>query len=205
MVIMEHVNLITDKDQAHLLGLVEQECALLMPNEPERLGSVSFQLHPHKPSETNFPTDDSLYVFQLRFGMLSLFSHKQLKLNSPGEYMKDITPIIKENKSKIKTALIEYCQNQLETIVTMELEPALRQQFPYLFNYQLKLCQARIKNKYMLDLGWPSLCISISWTDDYGEYQEFMYPLCLNRDTRCFQFDMQQLITALQRFVHALI
>lgn len=202
---MDRINVLSKKDQAILLGLLEQECALLLPDEPERLGPITFHLHPHKLSEANSPADDSLHIFQLRYGMLSLFSYKQVKLNSQGEYMNDITHIIKANKSKIKTALIEYCQNQLETIINIELEPYLRKQFPYLFNYRLKLCQARLKNKDMLDIGWPSLCISISWTDDYGEYQEFMYPICLNKITRRFQLEVRQIVTAFQRYIHALI
>ncbi|MEJ2545135.1 MAG: hypothetical protein P8Y99_13795, partial [Calditrichaceae bacterium] len=202
---MEEVNLLTEKDTKELLQTVEKACNILIPDEKERLGEISFHLYKYDNSENIDNFGKQSWTFQIRYGMHTVFNKKHIKISSNKNYHEIITKIICDYKDKIYASIVEYCQNQMDIMVKMELEPQFQQRFSYIFNYDLKLCKSRNRNKQMLNAGWPSLCIAISWNDDYGEFQEFMYPLHINPDTRKFNLDSDHILSAFQSYRDSVI
>jgi hypothetical protein len=202
---MEEINLLKDKDIEQLVQAVGNSCGILLPNEKERLGEISFHLYKFDNPESSERYGKESLAFQIRFGMHPIFSKKHIKNQNNNDYVKYLSGIICENKEKIYASIIEYCQSQLDTIVAMELEPEFNRKFPYIFNYDLKLCKSRNRNKQMLDAGWPSLCIAISWNDEYDEFQEFMYPLTIDPDNKKFNLDPSIILSAFQNYRDAII
>jgi len=202
---MEEINILTAEDIKALLKSVEKECTLLIPDEKERLGELSFHLYEYDKSGASGNTNGKSVVFQIRYGMHKIFSKKHLTVNLKNKYLEDLVKVVCENKNDIKKAIIDYCQSQLETIISLELIPEFNKRFPYLFSYELKLCKARKKNQLMIKYGWPSLCVMISWTDEFGDFQEFMYPLMIDPESRHFQIETSKIISAYQTYRDQLV
>ena len=199
------MNLLTQNDTEELWRTVEKSCNILIPDEKERLGEMSFHLYKYDNTESSDNYGKQSWTFQIRYGIHTVFSKKHIKMPSSQNYIESLTKIICDNKNKIYTSIIEYCQNQMDTMVSMELEPEFNSRFAYIFNYDLKLCKSRKRNKQMLKAGWPSLCIAISWNDDYGEFQEFIFPLTINPDTRKFNLNSDKILSAFQSYRDSVI
>ena len=202
---MEEVNLLSEKDTIELLQTVERSCKILIPDEKERLGEISFHLYKYDNSENTDNFGKQSWTFQIRYGVHTVFSKKHIKIPANQNHHGVLVKIICDNKGKIYTSIVEYCQNQMDTMVKMELEPQFHQRFSDIFTYDLKLCKSRNRNKIMLKAGWPSLCIAISWNDDYDEFQEFMYPLTINPDTRKFNLNSNKILSAFQSYRDSII
>lgn len=202
---MEEVNLLTEKDTKELLQTVEKFCDILIPDEKERLGEISFHLYKYDNADNTDNYGKQSWTYQIRYGVHTIFSKKHINIPADQNYNDVLAKTICDHKDKIYASIVEYCQNQMDTMVKMELEPQFQQRFSYIFTYDLKLCKSRNRNKQMLNAGWPSLCIAISWNDDYGEFQEFMYPLTINQDTRRFNLDSDKILTAFQSYRDSII
>ncbi len=197
---MEEVNLLTEKDTEELLMTVEQSCNILIPDEKERLGEISFHLYKYDNAESSDNYGKKSWTFQIRYGVHTVFTKKHIKIPSSQSYIECLTKIICDNKNKIHVSILEYCQNQLDTMVKMELEPEFNRRFSYIFNYDLKLCKSRNKNIKMVKAGWPSLCIAISWNDEFNEFQEFIYPLSLDPNNKKFNIHTDRILTAFRNY-----
>lgn len=202
---MEEINLLTSEDTANLLTTVEKSCSILLPDEKERLGELSFHLYQFNNHGSSENYGKESFAFQIRYGMHPIYSKKHIKLQTNQYSIENLSKIICENKDVIYGSIIQYCQTQLDTIITMELEPEFNRRFPYIFSYELKLCKTRNKNEQMIKAGWPSLCIAISWNDEYNEFQEFMFPLTIDPDCRKFNVDADKILAAFQKYRDELI
>lgn len=202
---MEEINLLTNKDIEKLLQTLSESCGMLLPDEKERLGEISFHLYQFNNPESSEKYGKESFAFQIRYGMHPIYSKKHIKLQTNQNSIEHLSKIVCENKDAIYDSIIQYCQTQLDTIIAMELEPEFNQKFPYIFSYDLKLCKTRKKNQQMLKVGWPSLCIAISWNDEYNEFQEFMYPLTIDPESRKFNIKTEMILTAFQKYRDELI
>lgn len=202
---MEEINLLTEKDIEQLVKTVVKSCNILLPDEKERLGEISFHLYKFDNPDSSERYGKESLAFQIRFGMHPIYTKKHIKFQNKQQYIGYLSGIICDNKDKIYASIIEYCQSQLDTIVAMELEPEFNRKFPYIFSYDLKLCKSRNRNKMMLEAGWPSLCIAISWNDEYDEFQEFMYPLSIDPANKKFNLDPSTILSAFQNYRDAII
>jgi hypothetical protein len=198
---MEELNLINNQQGMELWKALEQNTGLLLPRDKEHFGEVSF--HVYVRTRTDFEKNDNEYVFHIRWGMHKIFSEKHLCLKNPAECLDDLIKVIKSNKNQIKIKLIEYIEGQLGSIVTLELEPAFNQKFSSLRLYEIKVDRGRNKNN--VSHGWPNICIFISWYDEFGYFQEFIYPIRLYRETRCFRIPIPEIITQFQRYRDSLV
>ena len=118
---MEEVNILSQKDKSLLLEKLEKECALLIPQDKDRLGELQFHLFKYKGQNGNGKPQD--YFFQIRMGIHQIFSKKHLPFCEKGDCIAKLESIIAANKKQIKNSIIDYCQNQLDTVLTVELEP----------------------------------------------------------------------------------
>lgn len=202
---MEEINRLTQNDSIALLKTVEDNCAIIIPDEKERLGEISFHLYQYNCADNCDNFGKTSWTFQIRYGIHPVFTKKHIKILTGQNQIEILSKIICENKNVIYTAIIEYCQNQMDTMVSMELEPEFNRRFSYIFNYDLKLCKSRKKNKLMLKAGWPSLCIAISWNDEFNEFQEFMYPLMIDPESKKFNLHPGTILTAFQKYHDAII
>ncbi|MBN1407900.1 MAG: hypothetical protein JW956_08930 [Calditrichaceae bacterium] len=202
---MEEVNQLTEKDTKELLKTVEKSCGIIIPYEKERLGELSFHLYKYDNTENTENYGTQSWTFQIRYGVHTVFTKKHIKIPANKNYNDILVKFICDNNDKIYASIVEYCQNQMNTMIAMELEPEFNRRFSYIFSYDMKLCKSRNKNKNMLQAGWPNFCIAISWNDDYNEFQEFMYPLTINPDTRKFNLNSDKILTAFQRYCDSII
>jgi len=197
---MKEINLLSKDDTKKLLDTIDSSCGILIPDEKERLGALTFHLYQFNNPEKSEQFGKESWAFQIRYGVHPVFSKKHLKIKTDQSQLNLLTRIICDNKEKIHHAIVEYCQSQMDTIIKMELEPEFNNRFPFIFKYDLKLCKSRNRNKRLLEAGWPSLCIAISWNDEYNEFQEFMYPLTIDSHSRKFNLDTGQILTAFQNY-----
>ena len=202
---MEEINLLTTKDTESLLQTVRKSCGILLPDEKERLGELSFHLYQFNSPESSENYGKESLAFQIRYGMHHIYSKKHLKFQINQNSVEYLSRLICENKDTIYGSIIQYCQTQLDTIITIELEPEFNRRFPYIFSYDLKLCKSRNKNKQMVNAGWPSLCIAISWNDEYNDFQEFMYPLSIDPENRKLNLNTRTILTAFQNYRDSLV
>lgn len=202
---MEELNLLNGKTSERLWQALEEATGLLLPKEKERFGEISFHIYHYVQNDTNGKNGDASYVFQIRWGMHKIYSQKRICLNLNADCLAALIEIIKNDKNQIKKELIEYIENQLATIVTLELEPEFNRRFSMLRQFEMQVSRGRKKNLAIQTHGWPLLCVFISWYDELSEFQEFIFPIKIDAEIRQFVIPTQKIITQFQKYRDSLI
>lgn len=186
---MEEVDILTRADQQRLLIQLEQACGIVLPHARSNMGALSFHVYRFKDRN---PGSSREWAFQIRWGVHKILSDKNLCLNE--QYLPVLMEVIKIHHKKIKQGLWDYAESQLNTIISLELEPELNRHRVDLVSFQLKVCKARQKVDALNKFGWPNFCVALSWYDELGDFQEFIYPLSFDPEKRCFVIPTQKLV-----------
>jgi len=187
---MKEANILSDQDKENLLAYLESSFNIKIPSNKERFGFISFHLYRYEKERS------TEWVFQIRWGSHQLFSKKHLSLQE--DYLSQLCEVIRANKYSIIKSAMEFCENQLNDIVLLELGPELTRKLPLLNNYQLsirKIRPGRSKETYqcLTDYG---LCIS--WYDNMGDYQEFLHPIPYDVEKGLFDFSAEKIASKFQ-------
>ena len=195
---MKELNLFSDEEQKTLRELVESSCHIVLPQDKQKMGTVTFHLYhyQHNSSDTNIKQLET--NFQIRWGVYTLFQQKHLILPGQSQYMEAIKQVIIQNCSQIRQALHKYCEEQLSSMVPLALEPEINSRIPYVSGLELKVCQGRQKYENGQNSGWPNYCILIAWYDELGEFQEFIYPIKFEQSERSFPIPVEQIVDKFQ-------
>ena len=133
------------------------------------------------------------------------FQKKHLPELSSRELETQLENIIKNNRASIKKALFKQCGEILSDAITLKLEPALNKKNILLTTSKLKVCNIRKNTVNKSNCGWPNYCIFLSWTDDGGEFQEFIYPLQFNASEKQFRIPADEIVTQFIRYRDTLV
>ncbi len=125
---------------------------------------------------------------------------RHLELNGENDLIETLSSIIKVECKEIKKSLYGYCEEQLDSVFGLELQPELSRKFPGIGDYQLRLSKGRGNNSSLQKLGWPDYKIFIAWTDDYNEFQEFSYPLNFDHKNHRFHIQTDDFISKFARY-----
>ncbi len=193
---MEELHIISEKQQADLLKRLESSCGLILPGEQSGLDPLTFHIYQKK----HHKNKSDRRIFLIRWGLHQVFQQKHLP-EFPIEQIENILgTVIQKNCSQIKKTLIEQCRGILNDAVTLKLEPTLNAQNILLITTQLKICKTRTRGSNDFNSGWPNYCVFLSWTDENGDFQEFIYPLKFNEQERQFIIPAEDIVTQFKRY-----
>lgn len=189
---MKEANILTDQEKADLLAFMESCFNLTIPRNKERFGFISFHLYKYeKHSEPE-------WVFQIRWGSHQLFSKKHLKMDFKKEHLPQLYDIITKSKFAIIKNTLEFCQNQLNNIVLLEIGPELTKRMPVMNDYKMFVRKLRpLKNREGSEC-LTNLCLCISWLDETGEFQEFIHPIPYDAETGYFSLSPSEIVSKFQ-------
>ncbi|GEM_PF-6803174 len=183
---MRETNLFSEVEQGELKEALQKACKILVPEEDSRLGRLTFHLYEYENSKQ--------YLFQIRWGMHKIFRTKIPMKPSPRLSLTTFEKLMKKYCRDIKTALHDYCLEQLDLAVNLELEPILSDKGVLFDGFRLKVCKTRTVSNQDEMYGWPNYCIAFSWNDEWGEYQEFYYPLRLDAEQLRFRIPAEEIV-----------
>ena len=189
-IVMKEANILTDQDTSDLLAHLESSFNIKIPRNKERFGYISFHLYSYEKQDVHE------WVFQIRWGRHQIFSKKHLKLKE--DYLSDLIEVIESNKYSIMKAAIDFCENQLNDIVLLELGPELNKRLPLLNDYQLKVRKINLQKSKEASQCLSNYGLCISWFDDMGDYQEFMHPIPYDISTGFFDLSPEKIVSKFQ-------
>ncbi len=190
---MKEIELLSEKDKRELLRLLEKQCGLLLPADQIRLGAITFHLF-------RYQQQDGLY-FLIRWGMQKIFSSKGISDAGTKRVLAQLRTLIRGNKTAIKKALTGYYGEQLNNLAQIELQPELTRQCSDAAQLNLSVCQARrCRAKSTNNYGWPNFCVMISWLDETDEFQEFLFTLPLDAQSKSFTIPSEEIIVQFRRY-----
>jgi hypothetical protein len=187
---MKEANILTDQDKSDLLAHLETSFNIKIPRNKERFGFISFHLYSYDKQ------DVQEWVFQIRWGRHQIFSEKHVTLDE--NYLSQLFTVIDSNKYRIMKAAIEFCENQLNDIVLLELGPELNRRLPLLNDYQLKVRKINFQKSKEASQCLTNYGLCISWFDDMGDYQEFLHPIPYNVSTGLFDLSPEKIVSKFQ-------
>ena len=190
-------NLVKEKHRFLLIDLLERTTGLPLPREDIYLGNINFALY-HKTASQ----DSNQYIFQIQWGSKSIFVLKKLTLKNIDQIEDKIQEIFKKHVETLRSDLIQYCISQLNNIILVELPVQIRNVMPAFIDYKVFVDVSRCRNKESEEkkLKWPSIAVFISWDDEFGDFQEFVYPLNFAYNNNHFILDYESMITELRRY-----
>jgi len=193
---MVELNILSKQQEADILASVEEYCQLILPAESEHLETVSVHIYQKEHQQSVLDKR----IFQIRWGLHQIFQDKHLPDLSPAETTEILKHIIKKHSKKIRHALFSQCQEILSDTVLLELEPEINQRNIAFSSYKLKVCNARNTDKNYRNSGWLNFCVFISWIDENGDFQEFIYPLLFSEKKKRFHIPANEIVTAFIRY-----
>lgn len=193
---MVELFILSKQQKADILGSIEQHCELILPAKSEHLEAVSVHLYEKEHQQSALEKR----IFQIRWGLHQIFLDKHLPDLSPSETTEILKQIICKNAKKIRHSLFTQCQDILSDTVMLELEPEINQRNIAFSSYKLKVCNARNSDKNYTNSGWLNFCVFISWIDENGDFQEFIYPLLFSAKQKRFHIPAQEIVTAFIRY-----
>jgi hypothetical protein len=188
-------NLVSQKHRILLVKKLEDVTQLPLPKEDLSLGNINFFLY-RKSSSSN----SDQYVFQIQWGAKSIFVEKNIILKDINKIEDKCYSLFRENAESIRTELIQYCISQLNNIILVELPIQLRQFMPTFNDYRIfvDISSGKQINNNDKKLKWPPISIFISWDDEFGDFQEFVYPLKFSYENSHFILDYPSIIKELK-------
>lgn len=170
---MEELLLFSDTHTQLLIAWLEECCQVTLPDKRDDLDVVTFHIYQKK----HHQTAHDRRIFQIRWGLHQIFQIKHMQESSIEQTLEEIKTAIFKNGKKIQASLYKYCEQLLSDSVTLRLVPEIDKHSILLSSYKLKICSAR-KGKNDTDShGWPNYCVFLSWIDESGDLQQFIYPL----------------------------
>ncbi|MBD3223893.1 MAG: hypothetical protein GF313_04140 [Caldithrix sp.] len=195
---MREVSILNEQDIQILQKAMESSCQLLLPIQDDKLGAITFHVYSYENKDKQNQPD---VCFQIRWGTHKIFNKRHLKANTENSInIENLKSIVSKHCQSIKKQLIDHCQNQLNNWVMIELDPHIQSHNPDLNQYELKVSRARSPKKENDCHGWPCYCVVINWNDELGEFQEFLYHLHINPETRRFELPKADIVKAFQHY-----
>ncbi len=199
---MKEVKVLNAEETKALNEALEAYCQLLLPQEKERMGQVSFHLYHYENPDARNEGD---WLFQIRWGTHKIFDQKHIEFTTESPATKQLQPILKKHCKAIHKALCDYCQIQLNNWALITLDPHIQRHNPDLKQYEIKVNHRRKKNNKTVNCGWPDFCIVLNWYDELGDFQEYFYPIKLNPENRRFELPAEHIALQFQKFRDTII
>ncbi len=182
---------IKEPERSQLLKQLRAVTKLPLPYKDLYLGNVQFFLRNHD--------NKNDYDFQIRWGSKNILIERNVTSAAAEVSKEEIQRLMQVHAGSMRKKLIEYCVEQLNNIVTIELPIQLQKRLPSFVNYNLFVNICRIQKKETNN-NWPAISVFISWDDELGEFQEFVYPLKFDNETDHFILDYEDIVNNLVRY-----
>lgn len=195
---MKELNILKNTDIRKIRNHLSESCGLTIPDEKEHMGLISFHLFKYEHHLENNESGKDEMRFQIRWGAHKIYSKKHFFITDETNVIEQLKQFISQDCMKIKKELLDYCKTQLGNIVTLEVEPEINKRNPGLIGYQIQVDRGRTNTSVKENAGWPCLCIFISWFDELGDFQEFVYPVKFDGKSRQFLVDAKEIADAFQ-------
>jgi len=183
---MKELKSLNEPDVALLKQILEESTRLIFPEDATRFGDLKFHLYSGSSSEE--------FHFQLFWGPHNIYSKKHVKEKFSNDLFNNIGKFIKKDGKKIARAAIQYCQERLADFLQIELQPVLMTHGLNTLEIEIKLRQSQKSRASAANGGWPIWCLLMSWTDEFGEFQEFVHKITFNKEKKTFEIDPQSIV-----------
>lgn len=194
---MKELKALNEQDFSFLKHSLEKSTGLLFPDDATRFGDLKFHIYSG--------ASDKEFHFQLFWGPHKLYAKKHLKERSPDDLFKDLANSIKKDGKKIARAAIQYCEERLADFLQIELQPVLLANGLNALEIEIKVRQSKKVRAGAANGGWPVFCLLMSWTDEFGEFQEFVHKITFNKENKLFNIDPQIIVKKFINYRNSLI
>jgi hypothetical protein len=187
-------------DENHRLQLIKQlqvSTGLPLPSEDLYLGNINFLLYEKESGSSN-----NVHVLQIQWGSKSIFMEKHFMLQKNQDLIETIRNFFDEKCLELRSELIKYTVEQLNDIVSVELTVKLQEKLPALTSYRIFV---DITKKHGLEYTdnqtcWPQISVFIAWEEEFGAFEEFVFPLSFDMKTSHFILDYDEIVTAFIKY-----
>jgi hypothetical protein len=191
-------------EESHRLQLIKQlqvSTGLPLPSEDLYLGNINFLLY----EKESAPPDNS-HVLQIQWGSKSIFIDKHFVLKKNQELIQAIVDFFDTNCLELRAELIKYTVDQLNDIVAVELPVKITEKLPALTNYRVFVDITKKHGKEYTDnqTCWPQISVFIAWEEEFGEFEEFVFPLPFNAETNHFLLNYEEIVSAFIKYRNVL-
>jgi hypothetical protein len=190
-------DLLDESHRQELIKHLQSAAGLPLPDNDLYLGNINFILY-----EREVRAGNNIHVFQIQWGSKSIFIDKHFVLNKNQNLIPAITDFFSKNGQELRSEFIKYAVTQLNDTIAVELPIKLQEKLPAFLNYRVFVDITR-KHKNGHDNNhtcWPQISVFIAWEDEFGEFEEFVFPLPFDRETNHFILDYEEITSAFIRY-----
>jgi hypothetical protein len=190
-------DLLDESHRQELLTQLQSAAGLPLPDNDLYLGNINFLLYER---ETDSASDE--YIFQIQWGSKSIFIEKHFVLKKNQNLIQSITGLFSKKSQELRSEFIKYTVEQLNDTIAVELPVKLQEKLPVLFNYRIFVDITRVpKNGDNHNHShWPQISVFIAWEEEFGEFEEFVFPLPFDPVSNHFVLDYDEIIAAFIKY-----
>ncbi len=176
---------------------LEKATGLLLPDDSIRFGDLKFHIYSG--------SKENEFHFQIFWGPHKIFSKKHV-LDISSEHLIDhLKELVTQSSRTIAQALTQYCETRLNDFLQIELQPLMMNHGLDVLQIDLKVRRSSKKSPNQTNGGWPIWCLLLSWIDEFGEFQEFVYKIYFNTQSKKFDIPPQEIISQFIKYRNSLI
>ena len=187
---MKELKTLSEREFQILRQNLEQATGLIFPDDPTRFGELKFHIYSGRQKNE--------FHFQVFWGPHNIFSQKHMKESSAGDLIGDLGKSLQKASAKITRAALQYCEDRLNDFLQIELQPVLMSNGLNALEIDIRVRQSKKTHHVGKNGGWPVWCLLMSWTDEFGEFQEFVHNIVFDEQERKFVIQPQVIV---QKFI----
>lgn len=187
-------------DESHRVQLVNQlqvSTGLPLPVKDLYLGNINFLLYEKETGGSN-----STHVLQIQWGSRSIFVEKHFTVKKNQDLFKAIKDLFDEHCLALRSECIKYTVTQLNDIVAIELPIKIQEKLPTLLDYRVFVDITKKHGKEQIDnnVCWPQISVFIAWEEEFGEFEQFVFPLSFDEETNHFILNYAEIAEGFIRY-----
>ena len=190
-------DLLDEHYRSQLIKQLQVSTGLPLPVQDLYLGNINFLLY-----EKESASSSDVHVLQVQWGSKSLFIEKHFIIRKNKDLLEAIRDLFDNHCLELRDECIKYTVNQLNDIVAIELPIKIQEKFPALIDYRVFADITKKHGKEITDnkTCWPQISVFITWEEDFGEFEQFVFPLSFDEETNHFILNYDEIVTAFIRY-----
>ncbi|MHB2148957.1 hypothetical protein ACX8XP_07880 [Calditrichota bacterium LG25] len=194
---MKELKAFTESELQILKETLEKASGLLFPDDATRFGALKF--HFYSAAKANE------YHFQIFWGPHKIFSRKHIQGANKDELLRDLQLALKKSANSIVRAAVQYCEDRLNDFLQIELQPLLNKHGLDLLQLDIRVRQSKKKLPAGSNGGWPVWCLLMAWTDEFGEFQEFVHKIVFDVQRKQFNISAVDIVKQFINYRNSLL
>ena len=190
-------DLLDESNRQELLIQLQSAAGLPLPDNDLYLGNINFLLYAR---EAGSASDE--YIFQIQWGSKSIFIEKHFVLKKNQDLITSITGLFNKKRKELRSEFIKYTVAQLNDIIAVELPVKLQEKLPGLFNYRIfvDITRIHLNGNNNNHTHWPKISVFIAWEEEFGAFEEFVFPLPFDPASNHFLLNYDEIVAAFIKY-----